>query len=443
MKLLLSIFQPAPLLPVISDPSKITKDYRYWRTRIFYSIYIGYFFFYLSRKSLIYVTPYLTTALEFSKSNVGILTSIFAIMYGISKFLSGILCDRSNPRFFMAFGLISTGILNISFGLSSSLIWFAFFWCLNAWFQGWGWPACAKQLTYWFSVTERGRWWSLCTTSYTVGGFATSIIVTGCAQSFGWRFGMLLPGLICIIIGAILINRLRDVPESLGLPPIEQLRNEPKVSLATSTLSIGQALNKYILSNPAIWPLAFAYFFIYIVREAVNNWYILFLIEMRGFSPVDAAISVGFFEVGGFLGLLLAGWGSDFLYGGKRIPLSFFSALMLMVVIMSFWYFPMHNVILCSCLTTFIGLLIAIPQLLIGIAATECVDKEAASTANGFVGLFAYLGATVGGFPLIKIAEAWGLYAFLLALSISVVIASMVVMPLWSLKNRTAGKITA
>lgn len=44
-----------------------------------------------------------------------------------------------------------------------------------------------------------------------------------------------------------------------------------------------------------------------------------------------------------------------------------------------------------------IGFFVFGPQMLIGMAAAECSHKEAAGAATGFVGLFAYLGASLAG----------------------------------------------
>ena len=87
------------------------------------------------------------------------------------------MADRSNPRYLMGFGLILTGLFNIFFGLSSSVLVFAIFWGLNGWFQGWGWPPCNRLLTHWYSQKERGRWWGAWNTSHSVGGALIPIIV--------------------------------------------------------------------------------------------------------------------------------------------------------------------------------------------------------------------------------------------------------------------------
>lgn len=42
--------------------------------------------------------------------------------------------DQAKPSYFMGLGLIATGVVNILFGMSSSLTAFAVLWTLNAFF---------------------------------------------------------------------------------------------------------------------------------------------------------------------------------------------------------------------------------------------------------------------------------------------------------------------
>lgn len=82
-----------------------------------------------------------------TRTDIGLLATLFYITYGLSKFFSGIVSDRSNARYFMGVGLIATGVVNILFGFSTSLWAFALLWALNAFFRGWGAPVCARLLT--------------------------------------------------------------------------------------------------------------------------------------------------------------------------------------------------------------------------------------------------------------------------------------------------------
>lgn len=432
----IDFLRPAPFVEEIQDEALVKKNYHYWRLRTFYAMYVGYAFYYFTRKSFTFAMPALQSELGLGKFELGILASTLSLSYGASKFLSGILGDKSNPRYFMAIGLILTGIFNIFFGMSSSLLAFAVFWGLNGWFQGWGWPGCAKLLTHWYSQSERGRWWSIWNTSHNLGGFVIAIFGAFCAELFGWRFAMYIPGILCIAAGFFLINRLRDTPQSLGLPPIEKFRGETASKGAEKTeLSTREILFEYVLRNKFIWVLAIAYFFVYVIRTAVNDWSMLYLVEVKHYSNITAGMCVCWFEIGGFLGSLAAGWASDIVFKGKRTPVNVLFSAAILLVLVGFRAFSMPNPILDGTFLFLFGFFIFGPQMLIGISAAELSHKKAAATATGFAGCFAYLGAAAAGAPLGAITKHWGWDSYLLALFICALVASLLLIPLWSVRT--------
>ncbi len=160
----------APEQPLLADKEHVDDTYRYWRIQIMLGMYVGYAVYYLTRKSFNYVMPEMLQDLGFTIADVGLISTLFYFMYGASRFISGVLSDAANPRYFMGIGLILTGVLNILFGVSSSLFALIVLWIANAFFQGWGWAPCAKLLTSWYSRNERGFWWAACNTSHNVGG---------------------------------------------------------------------------------------------------------------------------------------------------------------------------------------------------------------------------------------------------------------------------------
>ena len=87
-------------------------------------MYASYKFFNFTGESFIFVTPLLITQARISKTHIGLIASAFYITYGFSKFISGILSDRANARYFMSLGLIITGITNIWLGLTSNIHYF-------------------------------------------------------------------------------------------------------------------------------------------------------------------------------------------------------------------------------------------------------------------------------------------------------------------------------
>ncbi|MFN0064645.1 MAG: MFS transporter family glucose-6-phosphate receptor UhpC [Chlamydiales bacterium] len=442
MNISLNFLKPAEHVQEIKDQIVVKKEYRYWRIRIFYTMFVGYIFYYFTRKSFTFAMPALMNDLGFTKAQLGILGSMLYITYGLSKFASGVMSDQSNPRYFMAIGLIITGIMNIFFGLSSTLIFFAIFWGLNGWFQGWGWPPCARLLTHWYSKSERGSWWSLWSTSHNVGGFLIPLVAGFCAQYFGWRYAMFIPGTLCIIVGLFLINRLRDTPQSLGLPPIEKFREdyshekERKEDHKEKELTTRQILFHYVLTNKWLWMLALASFFVYVVRMAVSDWSALYLIETKNYSMMRANTCVSLFDIGGLLGMLAAGWLSDKISAGRRGPMNTIFSAGLLVSVIALWLMPLASFLMDSTILFMMGFFLFGPQMLIGLAAAELSHKKAAGTASGFAGWFAYFGAASAGYPLGKIAQDFGWSGYFMILTGCGIITVLLFLPMWNARPR-------
>ena len=384
--------------PLMTDKYEIDARYRYWRRHILLTIWLGYALFYFTRKSFNAAVPEILANGVLSRSDIGLLATLFYITYGVSKFVSGIVSDRSNARYFMGIGLIATGIINILFGFSTSLWAFAVLWVLNAFFQGWGSPVCARLLTAWYSRTERGGWWALWNTAHNVGGALIPIVMAAAALHYGWRAGMMIAGCMAMVV------------EGAGLTRKE-------------------ILTKYVLLNPYIWLLSFCYVLVYVVRAAINDWGNLYMSETLGVDLVTANTAVTMFELGGFIGALVAGWGSDKLFNGNRGPMNLIFAAGILLSVGSLWLMPFASYVMqATCFFT-IGFFVFGPQMLIGMAAAECSHKEAAGAATGFVGLFAYLGASLAGWPLAKVLDTWHWSGFFVVISIAAGISALLLLP--------------
>ncbi|EPZ98997.1 MFS transporter family glucose-6-phosphate receptor UhpC [Glaesserella parasuis] len=386
------------------------KIYHYWRLHIMIGMYIGYAGFYLTRKSFNYVVPTLITDLGIDKNNIGIISTLFYITYGISKFISGVYLDKENPKHFMAYGLFLTGITNILFGLSSSVLMFTILWVINAWFQGWGWPSCSKLLTTWYSRNERGLWWSIWNTAHNVGGAMIPLIIGYLTLHYSWRYGFIAAGGLAILISIFLFFRLQNTPETMGLPSIGKWRND-NLELAQEKegkyLTWNKILHQYVFFNKYIWLLALSYALVYVVRTAINDWGNIYLTEKYHYDLVSANSALSLFEVGGFIGSLVAGWGSDKLFASNRGPMALLFAIGIFFSIIAMWLMPKENFILQAGIFFSVGFFVFGPQMLIGMAAAECSHKKTPASATGFVGLFAYLGAAIAGYPLALVMESY------------------------------------
>ncbi len=433
--IIIKLLKPESNKKTISNSEYIKKTYKYWRIRIFYSLFVGYIFFYFTRKSFTFSIPLIIDDLHISIKDLGIISTLFYITYGLSRFLSGIISDKSNPRYFMSIGLILTGIFNICFSISSSFLSLSIFWTLNAFFQGWGWPSITKQITYWYSYKERGLIWSICSISNNIGGAIIPILISFFSKSLGWRISISIIGFICIVIGLILINRLRDTPKTLGLPSIEKYKKEKLIKQKNENLTIKKTLINELIKNKIIWLLSIITLFNCIIKTAINDWITLYLINQKGYDLLSAGISIFWFETGGSIGMLIIGFiNYKIIKNTKMIIIMTFYFILLVILSIILWCVPVGYNIIEYTLIGFMGFLIFGPQVLIGLMSINIVNKKIACTANGFIGCWSYIGAAITGYPLgLIINYSWNMY-FILIITCSL-LASIIVIILYNINK--------
>ncbi|MBY6197379.1 MFS transporter family glucose-6-phosphate receptor UhpC [Vibrio hangzhouensis] len=419
-------------MKVSNDKHEVDQIYRRWRIQLMALMYVGYGVFYFARKSLNFTMPAMLEDLGLTHSDIGVIATVYYMTYGTSKFLSAMVSDQSNPKYFMGIGLIASGVVNILFGLSSSLTMMVILWMLNAFFQSWGWPACAKILTTWYSRSERGFWWSLWNTCINVSGALLPVVIGFISMTWGWRFGFFVPGIIACIMGGILFFGLRDKPITMGLPSIGDWKNdwlEKQQESEGLGLRFKEKVRTYVLSNKYIWLLCGSYMLVYVVRIGINDWASLYLVERHNASLLAANTAVSMFEVGGFLGSLFGGWGSDRFFHGNRAPMNLIFALGISISVAALWLTPLDNIYVLSACLFSIGFFIFGPQMMIGMAAAECSHKDLAGTSTGFVGLFGYLGAALAGYPVSLVIEQYSWEGFFSVITIVAAAIGLLLLP--------------
>ncbi len=394
--------------PAIEDPAEVRRLYRYWRLRVMYSMTTGYALYYLLRKNLSMAAKSIIDEFGFTNTQWGLLLSTATIVYAVSKFLSGIIGDRTNPRYLMAGGLLLSALVNVGFGFGAGLVAFVALWALNNLFQGAGSPPCFRLLTHWFSPKEIGRAWGVWNASHQVGGAMIAVGAGYLVTYYGWRAAFWVPAALCAAGSAWLFNRLTDSPESLGLPAVEVFREGaapvPAVAREDSFWGI---FREHILTNPWVWIVSFANFFIYIVRIGVLDWAPKYLVEAKGFTLNDAGVSLSVFEIAGIFGAYAAGWISDKL-DGRRGPVSVFFMLLLLVAVGLMFFVPAGQRLTMAALFGALGFFVYGPQMLVAVAAADFATKAASSSAVGLTGLLGYLGASVCGVGTGLLVDAFG-----------------------------------
>lgn len=409
------LFQPAPhqeLLPL----SRIDPEYKKQRIKVFLGIFLGYAGYYLVRKNFSLAMPDLI-ALGYSKAELGIALSGVSIAYGISKFLMGNVSDRSNARTFLTIGLVFSAITMIFMGVvpfatSSITIMFILLF-INGWFQGMGWPPCGRVVVHWYSVKERGTMMSIWNVAHNVGGGLVGPIAILAMEIFAdWHSKFYFPGLIALVFAVIALILIRDTPQSCGLPPIEEYKNDyPKNYSADQEkeLTAKEIFFKYVFNNRMLWYIAFANAFVYLVRYGILDWSPTFLKEAKGFSLSESGWAYFLYEYAGIPGTLLCGLLSDKVFKGRRAPATIIYMVLVTIAVLVYWKNPPGHIWIDNAALIAIGFLIYGPVMLIGVQALDLVPKKAAGTAAGLTGLFGYMGgALFANIAIGYVVDAWG-----------------------------------
>ena len=242
-----------------------------------------------------------------------------------------------------------------------------------------------------------------------------------------------------------ILLKVRDTPQSQGLPAIEEYRNDyPKTFEYESThekeFSTKEIFFGHVLNNKLLWSIALANAFVYLVRYGVLDWAPTYLGEVKQFSFDDSSWAYALYEWAGIPGTLLCGWMSDKFFRGRRAPVSIVYMLLTGVCVVVYWFNPPGNPALDIAMLIAIGFLIYGPVMLIGVHALDLVPKKAAGTAAGFTGLFGYVGGAVAANVAIgALVDAYGWDAGFMLIAGSCAAAIVLIAMTWKAEKRSLG----
>ena len=441
---------------------KTSRPLKWWQWETLLVTMGGYALYYLIRKNLSVAMP-LLGEIGVSKVQLGAFLTAGGIVYGVGRFLNGIVADRNSARKVMATGLFICSFVNVLFGLSDwiveaaawghaalpggeaggspspatapvALVWtMGIIWIVNQYFQGMGVGPCIKTLPKWFPPEELSTKQSIWNLSHSVGAGAVFAL---CGWALiplfhSWRLCFIVPAAIAAAGGLAILFLFKDSPEEVGLSVCPADRSSHASRLMSKKDVRPQTRDeeeedyksyvaRHVFRNPKVWTIAIADFFVYTVRFAALDWGIVLLMETKGLSLAAATTLCFVFEiVGGNLGMVVAGWATDRFFGSCAHRTSVLCMAGAALATAAFWFVPVSAPTVVKLLPfMMIGFFIYGPQALLGVATTQQATPRAAGVAGGFVGIFSYASTILSGIGFGFVAQQWGwdaAYATILA----------------------------
>ncbi len=442
-----------PFFKVKGKDGKI-DFFKSWQWQVVICTMIGYSMFYFVRKNFSFAMPALSAEYGITNTSFGIILSLVGIIYGVSKFLNGIVADRINARWHLVIGLCACILLNLFFGWSDKLstmitgnesgpdfintmvVIMAILLVLNNIFQGCGFPPCNRLLAHWVPPKELATKSAIWNTSHSIGAAVVSVFCGYIiAKTGNWRYCFIFPSTVAAIGVLFIFLTLRDTPKSVGLPELENTRTE--LDEDDSPAAFRAFIRKRVFRSPIVWCLAITDLFVYIVRFAVLDWGPMFLQQRENpLSPQLSGWTIGIFEVAGCIGMLCAGWMSDRFFKGKSHRVCAVEMFLVALCMLALHLLPKDSSpVLVLVLLALAGFFVYGPQAMLGVTAVKHATKKAASTAVGLIGLMSYGSVIFTGVGLGWFSDHFGWDNLFLLMTIVAVIGGLIVSALWNIKD--------
>ncbi len=388
------------------------ENFKRWQLKIFVIAWITYALFYLTRANLSIALPGIMDEYGYTKTMLGSVGSALFATYAIGQFINGQLGDKFGARKLVTIGIIVSALANIAFGFTTTIFMMILLWAINGYFQATGWPLNVKTLANWFSINERGKIAGLYGSCYQVGNALSWLLAGYLAETYGWRFVFWIPALIFGVSSILYYFGIRNSPESIGLPSVEEHVKQSTLGRLKKKTTLGRSAKKPLdeehlgfgftlrrtFANPRMWVIGIAFMFLDVVRYGFFVWAPTFLFEVQGAEISTAAYKTMVIPIAGSLGAISAGWATQKYFGSRRAPIV---AVMLACLGSLAWLYPkipVDNWVLGLVCLAAIGYFTYGPHVtMVAAIPMDFGTRKGASSATGFIDGLGYVGAALAG----------------------------------------------
>jgi MFS family permease len=272
------------------------------------------FFNYADRQAIFSVFPLLEKEMGLTSLQLGLLGSSFAIVYGISSPLAGIVVDRVRRKPAILGGLYAWSFICMATAASRNLTTLLAFRGAEGLGETFYFPASMSLLSDYHGPATRSRALGFHQTSVYIGTVAGGFFAGAIGQRYGWRWSFLVFGGLGVALGMVL-NRLlieprRGAAEGAGVKRVEQMPWRQFLRL--------------IWGAPAAVLLMAAFLCANFVAVVLLSWMPKFLYDRFHLSLAAAGLmATVFVQLASMAGSPLGGWLADRLHrrraGGRMM----------------------------------------------------------------------------------------------------------------------------
>jgi OPA family sugar phosphate sensor protein UhpC-like MFS transporter len=398
-----------------ANPDMLTSRHRRWRINIFSLTWFTYAAYYVCRKPFSQAKVPLGDLMGIDKLELAHLGTAFLLAYMVGQLLTAALAKRFSCRKIIIAGMFATLAANAGMGYvmqwgEESYTPFMVLMAINGIAQGTGWGACVGIMAHWFRRSERGTVMAFWATCYMLGSvlaklFASSLlgldtalhatvepdgsvdfVFLATADGLAWTFYG--AAILVTTIWTLILLFLRERPESCGISAIVDEEYATEDEQGNVTLGWSRDVIRTILV------MGSAYFCFKFVRYALDMWTPM-LIEQSFGEGTDVAGSLSaVFDVGGFVGVIFAGYVSDRFFKSSRTMVTFFMTVGMLLAVTFLSQIGVSSTTLFVTGLALVGFMLAGPDsLLSGVGSIDVASKRGAVVAAAIINGIGSLGS--------------------------------------------------
>ena len=284
--------------------TRLPGFYGWWLVAVLFVIlfFVGAFGFYVFP---VFIGS-LQTEFGWSMTQISASAGLFAIVFGLSGPVVGMMIGRFGVRRTMLFAAALASLVNVGLATMTSL-WMLYALNLAAGFVIAGTTLVPSQtvVTSWFDA-YRGRAMAVALLGIGFGGIVLPPLHVWLIGAFGWRwawgFGA---GFLWLVIIPLIALFVRGTPEKLGLQ-VDGGTTDGTPQQPSSGLAVGDAVRTFAFPT-----LVIIYLLQLVGQSVVNFHFVPFATQEAGFTPERAAIFLGIAIGCSAAGKMLFGWLAD------------------------------------------------------------------------------------------------------------------------------------
>lgn len=268
---------------------------------------------YVDRSALGIVAPGLSRSLTLDKLQMGELFAAFGLAYSIALVPGGVLTDVLGSRVAYALSLVGWSFATLTQGFASGYHMLLGSRLAIGALEAPAFPSNARAVTLWFPAGERGR----ATSVYVMGQYIGTPLFTGLllwiSAAYGWRAVFYVTGGFGILFSALWYRVYRDPLQHPGVNAAElQYINEGATATRKPREKFDWHMALKLLSYRQVLAICLGKFCNNTLLVFFTTWFMTYLIEARHMSMIKVGIFQALPFIGATIGILLAGYLSDF-----------------------------------------------------------------------------------------------------------------------------------